>query len=270
MSLIQTGQKRAYVGWTSNLIRVFSVCGAVFGVQVVAAHSAATSKASVVAQGQTPPMPLRQVTQANPTSADSTLFSNPSMLTNIVIIHTGGATYYIPRNYIYYMDSSYPILRIIYPDFKPLSESTAWCLQKNLPKVPQGCLPLELRLHGGSSPKLGEHVYTNREMLTNSLRNIPQRKLNGPYGYTIYAAGPSENEIRIYTKPDGRDIIFVKCFGRTPLSTCDDYVQLRDGNFIRFFIEEARIGSVEDIVSLTRKLFNKFSSGEEVDGTNNT
>jgi hypothetical protein len=171
----------------------------------------------------------------------------------------GNVTYLIPRNYIY--NRYLKILKVTYPDFKPLTEETKGCFDAKI-AYQTGCRTIEIRLGPGGN--------TGRKALETGLNNInlylkehnqasiTPRK--GPYGYDIYDVGPDDARTEEYFRVDLN--IFFFCFihvvNGNRDATCDDTFALENSWTVGFFFRLKEIGDVPDIEAGIRRLMASF------------
>ena len=183
----------------------------------------------------------------------------PSMETTPVTAKVGDVLYSIPRNYISsFFD--FPVLKVTYPGFKPLTEETRGCFDAKL-RDSLGCTTLELNLRL-SLP--------NKPRFENSIKAAPpfHARLSprpGPGGYDIYDLGPDDARIEIY-RSESEDIFFnCKIFDNNGVrdAVCDDAVSLPDGNAVRFFFGLKQIPELRSFEAGIRQLMSNFEQGDK-------
>ncbi len=183
----------------------------------------------------------------------------PSRDTTPVTAKVGEIVYSIPRNYISSF-SDFPVLKVTYPGFKPLTEETRGCFDPKL-RVSLGCTTLELRLLFSVSYHPG---YENLIRAATPDHAMPQPR-PGPYGYEIYDLGPENARTEIYQST--AESIFFRCalFDNNGVrdAVCDDIVSLSDGNVIRFFFGLKQISELRDFEAGIRQLMSTFRMGEK-------
>ncbi len=171
--------------------------------------------------------------------APDSLHSAPSTDTTIMETKIGSVTYRIPRNYVLYPDLGFPVLKVTFPGFKPLTEETRDCFDPKLQLAQNAWTTLELRLHGGIGPD--GLPFSNAKRFGNVLRNWmnfdprPVKRV-GPFGYDLYEVGRDSSQAEHYRKEAG-DVYFYCMIGDSTFGTgvCDDTVFLDDGNSVAFF-----------------------------------
>jgi hypothetical protein len=184
----------------------------------------------------------------------------PSTDTAPVAVKIGEVSYGIPRNYISNLHFNFPVLKVTYPGFNPLTEETSGCFDRKL-QAKLGCTALELNLGPGMS-------LPNERRFENSLKLVsPEQKLSprqSADGYQVYDLGPENARIEIYRSESG-DIFFTcKIFDNNGVrdAVCDDTVSLADGNTVWFFFRINQIEQVRKIEVGIRQLMSNFQTGE--------
>jgi hypothetical protein len=141
----------------------------------------------------------------------------PSADTAPVYLTVDGVNYKIPRNYIVRMfdwndrvqkDGS-PTLKVTFPGFAPLDETTKTCLV--LTQIPRSvaCTPLEFRL--GGSPSALRTEASRWSNIFHKPRD-PSLLRPGPYGYTMIDMGIAAGRtMRFYLKDSGAHFVHVMC-----------------------------------------------------------
>jgi hypothetical protein len=154
----------------------------------------------------------------------------PSTDTAPVAVKIGEVSYSIPRNYILNLRFNFPVLKVTYPGFNPLTEKTSGCFDRKL-QAKLGCTALELRLAQGKA-------LPNKVQFENSIK-FPDRQLSPTQsadGYQIYDLGPENARIEIY-RSESEDIFFTCIiFDNNGVrdAVCDDAISLADGNTVNF------------------------------------
>jgi hypothetical protein len=181
----------------------------------------------------------------------------PSTDTTPVAVKMGDVSYSIPRNYISNLHLGFPVLRVTYPGFNPLTEDTRGCFDRKL-QTKLGCTALELRLRL-SLP--------NKPRFENSIKLVsPDQKLSprqSADGYQVYTLGPENARIEIYRNES--DDIFFTCliFDNNGVrdAVCDDAVSLADGNAVQFFSNLKQISELRRFEGGIRQLMSHFQTG---------
>ncbi len=194
------------------------------------------------------------------------LHAAPSTDTSIVETKIGSVTYRIPRNYILYPNLGYPVLKVTFPGFEPLTEETRDCFDPKLQLAQNACTTLELRLHGGIGPD--GLPFSNAKRFGNVLRNWmnfdprPVKRV-GPFGYDLYEVGRDSSQAEHYRKEAG-DVYFYCMIGESTFESgvCNDTIFLEDGNSVAFFFQYDQIKNVEQIETDIRKLMASFVTRE--------
>jgi len=180
----------------------------------------------------------------------------PSFDTSPVTIKVVDVTYRIPRNYL---SSSFPGVTVTFPGFKPLTEETRDCFDRQWQfRNPGICTTFQFMLHGSRGPAPGGRAFTASEKLENIIRNTPGIvRRAGPYGYDIYEIGPEEARIQSYRKIEG-DVLFT-CFGlEQQNSICRSIFRLGDLNHAHFRFRRHQIEHIPEIEAGIRKLMSTF------------
>ena len=184
----------------------------------------------------------------------------PSTDTTPVAVKIGEVSYSIPRNYISNLHFNFPVLKVTYPGFNPLTEKTRGCFDRKL-QARLGCTALELNLGPGMS-------LPNERRFENSIKLVsPEQKLaprQSADGYRVYDLGPENARIEIY-RSESEDIFFTcKIFDNNGVrdAVCDDTVSLADGNTVWFFFRLNQIEKVRNFESEIRQLMSHFQTGE--------
>jgi hypothetical protein len=180
----------------------------------------------------------------------------PSMDTKPVSVKVGDISYKIPRNYIWNLHFTFPVLKVTYPGFQPLTEETRGCFDPK--RAGPGCTTLELNLRL-SLP--------NNRRFDNLMKLVPSEQRESSRrnvdGYEVYDLGPENARQEIY-RGDGDEIGFIcKIFDNNGSrdGVCDDAVSLADGNAVWFFFCPHQIGEVRKIESGVRQLMSQFKAG---------
>lgn len=178
----------------------------------------------------------------------------PSMDTTPVSVKVGSISYNIPRNYIWNLHFTFPVLKVTYPGFRPLTEETRGCFDPK--RAEPGCTTLELNMR---------LALPNSRRFENLMKLVPSEQKESPRrnvdGYEVYDLGPKDARQEIYR---GDDVGFIcKIFDNNGKrdGVCDDAVSLVDGNAVWFFFHPNQIGEVRKIESGVRQLMSQFKAG---------
>ena len=183
----------------------------------------------------------------------------PSTDTKRVLAKVGNALYRIPRNYVWNLHFTFPVLRVTYPGFEPLTEETRECFDPGR-RVEAGCTSLELHLRLSLPDK--KPGFENLLKLVPSEQKLSPRR--SPDGYDVYDLGPEDARIEIY-RSESEDIFFTcKIFNNNGKrdAVCDDAVSLPDGNGVWFFFRLGQISEIRAFEAGTRRLMSQFVAGE--------
>jgi hypothetical protein len=184
----------------------------------------------------------------------------PSTDTTPVAVKIGEVSYSIPRNYIFNLHLGYPVLKVTYPGFNPLTEETSGCFDRKL-QAKLGCTALELRLAQGKSLPNKVRFENLLELVPSSQKSSSRRSADG---YQVYDLGPENARVEIY-RSESEDIFFTcKIFDNNGAraAVCDDTVSLPDGNTVRFFFSLNQIGHLRDFEAGIRQLTSHLQIGE--------
>jgi hypothetical protein len=184
----------------------------------------------------------------------------PSTDTTPVAVKIGEVSYSIPRNYILNLHLGFPVLKVTYPGFNPLTEETSGCFDRKL-QAKLGCTALELRLAQGKS-------LPNETQFENLLKLVPSNQKLSPRrsadGYLVYDLGPENARTEIY-RSESEDIFFTCIiFDNNGVrdAVCDDAVSVADGNTVKFFFSLNQIGHLRDFEAGIRQLMSHFQTGD--------
>jgi hypothetical protein len=187
------------------------------------------------------------------------LRSEPSTDTTPVTAKVGEIVYSIPRNYIP-SALDFPVLKVTYPGFKPLTDETRGCFDPKV-RTSLGCTTLELHVRFSDSHYRG---YDRLIRATTPDHSMPAPR-PGPYGYEIFDLGPENARTEIYQSK--AENIFFSCmiFDNNGIrdAVCEDLLPLSDGNVIRFFFNLKQISELRDFESGIRQLMSKLRTGEK-------
>jgi hypothetical protein len=185
----------------------------------------------------------------------------PSTDTAPVAVKIGEVSYSIPRNYISNLHFNFPVLKVTYPGFNPLTEETSGCFDRKL-QAKLRCTALELRLAQGKS-------LPNETQFENLLKLVPSNQRASPRrsadGYLVYDLGPENARTEIY-RSESEDIFFTCIiFDNNGVrdAVCDDAIWLADGNTVKFFFSLNQIGQLREFEAEIRQLMSHFQTGED-------
>jgi hypothetical protein len=183
----------------------------------------------------------------------------PSMDTTPVSVKVGDISYKIPRNYIWNLHFDFPVLKVTYPGFRPLTAETRECFDSK-PRAAPGCTALELnlRLWLPNKPRFENLMkLVPSEQKASARRNVD--------GYAIYDLGPKNARQEIYRGEDDDVAFTCKIFDNNGNrdGVCDDTVSLADGNAVWFFFRPSQTGDVRKIESGVRQLMSQFQAGAD-------
>jgi hypothetical protein len=187
----------------------------------------------------------------------SDLHPSPSTDTTPIISKVVNVYYKIPRNYIVYQNIGFPVLKVTYPGFKPLTDETRECFSHSIKSPRRICTTLELILGGSGGP-----VHSHADMFTNFIKNFPSIKPRGDeFGYKIYDLGPVESRTENFRRE--KDDLYFSCnrFGEILVkgaSFCFDMVFLGDGNTVQFSFNYDRVQDVAEMEDGIRDLMSNF------------
>jgi hypothetical protein len=184
----------------------------------------------------------------------------PSMDTTPVTAKVGDITYSIPRNYIWKV-FDFPVLKVTYPGFKPLTEETRGCFDAKL-RDGLGCTTLELHLRLSLPHHPG---FENLIRLAKRDGDGKPLSRSGPDRYEIYDLGPENARTEIY-RNEAEDIFFTcKTFDNHGVrdAVCDDAVPLPDGNAVWFFFGLRQISELRNFEAGIQQLMSNFRTGEK-------
>jgi hypothetical protein len=180
----------------------------------------------------------------------------PSIDVTPVSAKVGSVSYSIPRNYISNLHFHFPVLKVTYPGFKPLTEETRGCFDRKL-QAELGCTTIELNLRLSLPNKPG---FENLMKLVPPDQKLSPRQSDG---YQVFDLGPENARVEIY-RSESEDIFFTcMIFDNNGVrdAVCDDAVSLADGNAVRFFFNLKQVGQLRKFESGIRQLMTQFQAG---------
>ena len=154
-------------------VLIFVVACAALGLRSIASFAAPCPSEEELRSRAQPSSAAERVLAENSVEEvwkkSQSLRPEPSTDTTPVAAKIGEVSYSIPRNYISNLHLGFPVLRVTYPGFNPLTEETSGCFDRKV-QAKLGCTALELRL-GLSLP--------NKPRFENSLKLVsPAQKLS--------------------------------------------------------------------------------------------
>ena len=168
-----------------------------------------------------------------------------------VLVKVGKVLYRIPRNYIVKLQFvDFPILKVTYPGFKPLTEETRGCFDPKQ-RAELGCTTIEIHLRL-SLP--------NKPMFDNLMKVVPSEQKLSPrrsiHGYDVYEL----YRLEIYRSEKENIFFTCKIFDNNGArdAVCDDTVSLADGNAAWFFFGLNQISEVRKFEAGVRQLMTQF------------
>jgi len=181
----------------------------------------------------------------------------PSMDTTPIDAKVGDVLYKIPRNYVSNLHMHFPVLKVTYPGFKPLTEQTKGCFDPKLRNA-LGCTTIELNMHLSLPNKPG---FENLMKLVHPGQKASPRE--SAYGYQIFDLGPENARLEIY-RSESEDIFFtcqIFYHNDERHAVCRDFVSLLDGNAVWFFFDLNQISEIRKVEAGIRQLMSGFTAG---------
>jgi len=172
--------------------------------------------------------------------------------------------YEVPRNFLVWMDNwtggpqTLVKLKVAFPDFAPLTESSRTCLLSPPARRPSGCRPIEFMLRrGGADDPPDELRFQNKRDLF--LSQEPQRPEGG---FDLFLTGPENARINTYRTMAFGHLLIIDCMmdpeGTRASSVCGVQSRLESGNVLEYHIFADQLGDAEKIDKGIRQLIGRF------------
>jgi hypothetical protein len=179
---------------------------------------------------------------------------------SVSTIHTGSVLYYIPTDFITFLDQSHPTLELLYPDLRAFKNSGKACGGGPNPK----CWPLLINIRGNARTNPSHVVRSKIDEIQRNINRFSPTPCHSLGALCVYTIGPPSATVEYYTDPSHQHIFFhclISPDRDMKWSVCVDDIFLEDGNIVEITFPRLGAERIDLLERDVATLMGRFRNG---------